>query len=49
MGGEKKGKAVISPLILLRGSEGVQKSGTERPLMRTGETVRSGSLGVEDF
>tara|TARA_R110000751_G_scaffold95920_1_gene187296 strand:- start:7556 stop:7693 length:138 start_codon:yes stop_codon:yes gene_type:complete len=30
-------------------SEGVQKSGTERPRMRTGVAVRSGSLEVEDF
>lgn len=33
----------------MRGSEGVQKSGTERPRMRTGVAVRSGSLEVEDF
>ena len=33
----------------MRGFEDVQKSGTERPRVRTGVAVRSGSLEVEDF
>jgi hypothetical protein len=33
----------------MRGSEGVQRSGTERPRTQTGEAVRSGSLEVEDL
>ncbi|MDB4292615.1 hypothetical protein N9954_04355 [Maribacter sp.] len=46
---EKKMKAAFSPFGFLRGGEGVQKYGTERPRMRTGAAVRSGSLGAEDF
>lgn len=49
VGRKRKRQAVFSPLGFLRGSEGVQKYGTERPQMRTGAAVRSGSLGVEDF
>mgnify|MGYP000265330211 CR=1 FL=1 len=46
---ERKGQAAFSLLVLLNGSEEVQKYGTERPRMRTGAAVRSGSLGMEDF
>ena len=49
VGRERKGQAAFSPLVLLRGAEGVRKSETERPRMRTGKAVRPGSLGVEDF
>ena len=49
VGREKKGQAAFPPLVLLRGSEEVRKFGTERPRVRTGVAVRSGSLEVEDF
>jgi len=49
MGRERKRQAGFSPLGFLRGAEEVQKYGTERPRMRTGVAIRSGSLGVEDF
>lgn len=47
--GRGKDKRFFSPLGFLRGAEGVQKFGAERPRKRTGEAVRSGSLGVEYF
>jgi len=49
VGRGRKGQAAFSPLVLLRGSEGVRKSGTKRPRVRTSAAVRSESLGVEDF
>ena len=41
VGRGRKGQAAFLPLGLLRGFEGVRKSGTERPRARSGEAVRA--------
>jgi len=42
VGGERKGQAAFSPLVLSRGSEGVGKTGTERLPKRTGRACPHG-------
>jgi len=41
VGRGRKGQAAFLPLGLLRGSEGVRKSGAERPRTRSGEAARA--------
>lgn len=49
VGRERKGQAVLLPLVLLRGTEEVGKTGTERLTSGPAKRVRMGRIGVEGF
>ena len=49
VGRERKGQAAFSPLVLLRGSEGVEKPERKDDRKRAGEGRPLGRNGVEDF